>query len=71
MSAMPGPAQPTPDDLDRQSQVEELGKLLSEREEEFYSYQNSATADDGMRHAAAAASPPPRRHRHAPRVEPR
>ena len=36
-----------------------MGKLLSEREEEFYSYQNSATADDGMRHAAAAASPPP------------
>ena len=26
--------------------MEELGTLLAEREEEFYSYQNSASADD-------------------------
>ena len=33
-------------EADAKAKVEELGKLLSEREEEFYSYQNAAPADD-------------------------
>lgn len=33
-------------DADAKAKVEELGKLLAEREEEFYAYQNSAPADD-------------------------
>ena len=40
------PLRATEFDADAKAKIEEVGALLSEREEEFYSYQNSAPAVD-------------------------